>query len=155
MPKERTFVMIKPDGIQRGFIGKIVSRFEEKGLKPVAFKMIKMSRELAEAHYSIHKGKHFYDELIEFIVSGPVITSVWEGENAVYIVRKLVGATSPEDAEPGTIRGDVVIDTGFNVIHASDSTETSTREINLFFREDEIIDYTLTIQEWLGKKNHY
>ena len=151
MAIERTFVMIKPDGIQRGIMGKILSRFEEKGLKPVVLRMIKMSRDLAERHYSIHKGKHFYDELIEFITSGPVLTSVWEGKNAVHIVRKLVGATSPEDAEPGTIRGDFVIDTGFNIVHASDSTETSKTEIDLFFKEDELLDYPLSIGEWLGK----
>ena len=148
---ERTFIMIKPDGIQRGIVGRILSRFEEKGLKPVAVRMIKMTRDLAEKHYSIYKGKHFYDELIGFITSGPVLTSVWEGKNAVSIVRKLVGATSPEDADPGTIRGDFVIDTGFNIVHASDSIETSKMEINLFFKEDELLDYQLSIGEWLGK----
>ena len=151
METERTFVMIKPDGVQRGLSGTIFSRFERKGLKPVALKMMRIDRTLAEEHYSIHRGKHFYDELIEFIVSGPVIASVWEGKDAVNIVRKLVGATSPEDAEPGTIRGDYVIDTGFNVIHASDSAETSKREINLFFIKDEIYDYSLTIGDWLGR----
>ncbi len=150
MTVERTFVMIKPDGIQREIAGEIISRFERKGLKLVGMKMMRLSREMAEKHYAEHKGKVFYDSLIEFITSGPVIASVWEGLAAIAIVRKLVGATSPDKAEPGSIRGDYVMCTTFNVVHASDSLETARREINLFFKEHEILDYSLTTREFLG-----
>ena len=146
---QQTFVMVKPDGLQRGLAGEIISRFERKGLQLKALKMIRIRRELAETHYGEHKGKPFYDGLIDFITSAPVIASIWEGENAVHIVRKLVGATRPDDAEPGSIRGDFAITTGFNIVHASDSEKTAKREINLFFKEDEIHDYPLTIKEWL------
>lgn len=150
MARERTFIMVKPDGVQRRLIGKVLTRFEKKGLKCVALKMLKLSQERAEEHYSIHKGKPFYKDLINFITSGPVVVMVWEGENAIYIVRKVVGATSPEQAEPGTIRGDYVIDTGNNIVHASDASDTAEREINLFFEDDEIMIYDLTIDCWLG-----
>jgi nucleoside-diphosphate kinase len=151
MARERTFIMVKPDGVQRGLIGIIISRFERKGLKCVALKMLKPSRELAEKHYSIHEGKPFYKDLIEFITSGPVVAMVWEGENAIFIVRKVVGATSPEEAEPGTIRGDYVLDTGNNIVHASDASDTAEREINLFFEDEEIMIYDLTVGVWLGE----
>jgi len=150
MTAEKTFVMIKPDGIQREISGEIISRFERKGLKLVGVKMMKLSREKAEKHYEEHVGKGFYDELISFITSGPVIASVWEGLDAVRIVRKVVGATSPDKAEPGTIRGDFVLCTTFNVVHASDSTETAKREISLFFEESEIFDYSLKIKDFLS-----
>jgi nucleoside-diphosphate kinase len=149
MSLEQTFVMIKPDGIQRQLLGEVISRFEKKGLKLVALKMIRIDRELAEEHYGIHKGKPFYAGLIEFITSGPVVASIWSGENAIHIVRKLVGATRAEDAEPGTIRGDFAISTSFNIVHASDSPETAQREINLFFSRKEMLTYNLTIEEWL------
>ncbi len=141
--------MIKPDGIQRQLLGEVISRFEKKGLKLVALKMIRIDRELAEEHYGIHKGKPFYAGLIEFITSGPVVASIWSGESAIHIVRKLVGATRAEDAEPGTIRGDFAISTSFNIVHASDSPETAQREINLFFSRKEMLTYNLTIEEWL------
>jgi nucleoside-diphosphate kinase len=150
MTVEKTFIMIKPDGIQREIAGEIISRFERKGLKLLGMKMMKLSREKAEKHYAEHVGKGFYDELISFITSGPVIASVWEGVNAVRIVRKVVGATSPDKAEPGTIRGDFVLCTTFNVVHASDSTETANREIILFFDECEIYNYSLKIQDFLS-----
>ena len=150
MTVEKTFVMIKPDGVQREIAGEIISRFERKGLKLVGLKMMKLSREKAEKHYAEHVGKGFYDELITFITSGPVIASVWEGLNTVQIVRKVVGATSPDKAEPGTIRGDFVLCTTFNVVHASDSTETAKREISLFFEESEIFDYSLKIKDFLS-----
>ncbi|MCK4765067.1 MAG: nucleoside-diphosphate kinase [Candidatus Aminicenantes bacterium] len=149
MAVEKTFVMIKPDGIQREIAGEIISRFERKGLKLVGMKMIKMSREKAETHYGEHKGKGFYDELIAFITSGPVILSVWEGLEAIKIVRKVVGATSPDKAEPGTIRGDFVLCTTFNVVHASDSGETAKKEISHFFEDNEIFDYSLPLGEFL------
>ena len=146
---EQTFVMVKPDGVQRGLAGEIISRLQRKGLQLVALKMMRVDRELAERHYGEHKGKPFYPGLVEFITSGPVIATVWEGDNAVYLVRKLVGATRPNDAEPGSIRGDFAINTGFNIVHASDAKETAEREINLFFNKNEIHEYPLTIKKWL------
>jgi len=150
MTVEKTFVMIKPDGIQREIAGEIISRFERKGLKLVGMKMMKLSREKAEKHYAEHVGKGFYDELISFITSGPVIAMIWAGLDAIKIVRKVVGATSPDKAEPGTIRGDFVLCTTFNIVHASDSAETAKREINLFFDGSEILDYSLKIEEYLA-----
>lgn len=149
MERERTFVMVKPDGIQRGLAGTIISRIEQKGLKLVALKMMRIDKALAEKHYAVHHGKPFYDRLINFITSGPVIASVWEGEHVVSIVRKLVGATCPDNAEPGSIRGDYVISTTLNTIHASDSKETAAFEIHLFFKDEEIQDYTLCLESWL------
>jgi nucleoside-diphosphate kinase len=149
MAVERTFVMIKPDGIQRRLLGEVIARFERKGLKMLALKMMKIDRRLAEKHYEVHKGKPFYKGLIEFITSGPVAATVWSGEAGISIVRKVVGATSPAKAEPGTIRGDFAISTGFNIIHASDAPETAQREIDLFFLPEEILDYDLTIEAWL------
>lgn len=151
LERERTFVMIKPDGIQRELTGEIISRIERKGLKLVALKMIRMDKTLAEKHYTVHQGKPFYDKLIDFITSGPVIVSVWEGDKSVAIVRKLVGATSPDDAGPGSIRGDFVINTTFNTIHASDSLEAATFEINLFFDKEEILNYSFCLEPWLYK----
>ena len=150
MNSEKTFIMIKPDGIQRELIGEIISRFEKKGLKLIAMKLMRMTRELAENHYCMHKGKHFYDKLIDFIVSGPVVAMAWQAENAIYIGRKLVGPTTPNEAAPGTIRGDFIINTSFNVIHASDTPENAEREINLFFQPEELIVYELSLRDWLG-----
>lgn len=152
-PRERTFVMIKPDGVQRRMAGEIISRLERKGLQPVAMKMVQVDIELAAAHYAEHKGKSFYDGLIEFITSSPVIAMVWEGENSIALVRKLVGATRPEDAEPGSIRGDFSITTGCNLVHASDGLDTAQREINLWFAPGELLDYYLTNQPWLHRHN--
>lgn len=149
---EETFIMIKPDGIQRGLLGKIISRFEEKGLKLIALKMMDIDENLAKEHYSEHIGKPFYERLIEFITSGPVVTGVLKGEKAINIVRKLVGATSPDNAEPGTIRGDFTINTAFNIIHASDSSGTAKKEIDLFFQKNEIFTYDLALEQWLGSK---
>ena len=148
MAIEKTFIMIKPDGIQRSLAGGIISRFENKGLKIIALKMIRISRPKAEEHYEEHKGKTFYDPLINFITSGPVIQFVLEGQNAISIVRKLIGATNPADAEPGTIRGDYVLCTTFNVIHASDSPQSAAREISLFFNEDEIQIYNKNLEDY-------
>ena len=141
--------MIKPGGIQRGLAGEIISRFEKKGLKIVAVKMIRVSRLTAEKHYAEHKGKPFYEKLIEFITSGPVIPFILEGPDAVSIVRKLVGATNPQEAPPGTIRGDYVINTTYNIIHASDSAESSEREIPIFFSGEEILQYELNQKKYL------
>ncbi len=149
MDTEQTFVMIKPDGIQRRLTGEIISRFEKKGLKISAMKMLVISREMAEQHYSEHKGKAFYESLIDFIISGPVIAFILEGPGAISIVRKLVGATDPANAEPGSIRGDHVIFTTYNIIHASDSANSSKSEISLFFKKEEIHNYYLEIEKYL------
>ncbi len=148
---EKTFAMIKPDGIQRGMVGEVLSRFEKKGLKIVAMKMLKIDKTLAENHYAEHKGKSFYPLLIDFILSGPVIAFILEGPNAINAVRKLVGATDPDEAEPGSIRGDHVLFTTFNIIHASDSPESSEKEISLFFSLEEIFNYNLEIQKSIFK----
>lgn len=146
---ERTFVMIKPDGVQRRLIGKILQRFEEAGLKIVAMKFLKVSHELAEKHYEVHKGKPFYESLIKYITSGPVVAMVIEGQNAIERVRKMVGATDPQKADPGTIRGDFCQHIGRNVIHASDGKETAEKEISLWFSEDEIISYSMGDERWI------
>ncbi|MEM0141317.1 MAG: nucleoside-diphosphate kinase [Thermoplasmatales archaeon] len=145
----KTLILIKPDGIVRSKIGDIISRFENKGLKIVAMKMIKVSREMAEKHYSVHRGKPFYESLLNYITSGPVIAIVLEGKDVIEIARKLVGATSGAKAEPGTIRGDFALSIDFNLIHASDSEESAAYEIPIFFREDEILNYDRADRDWL------
>lgn len=149
MAHERTFVMIKPDGVQRGIAFDVLTRFEKKGLKLSASKMMRIDKELAEKHYGIHKGRPFYEGLIRFITSGPVVATVWEGDNAIAVVRKLVGATRPDEAEPGSIRGDYAITTGCNIVHASDGPETAVSEIKLFFKPEEIQEYDRTSDQWL------
>ena len=146
---ERTFVMVKPDGVQRGIIGQVMERFESKGLKLVAAKFMRIDEELAAKHYGEHIGKPFYEPLVKFIISGPVLAMVWEGENSISIVRTVVGKTNPADAGPGTIRGDYGMHTGRNIIHASDSPTSAEREINLFFQEKEIFDYTRIDEVWV------
>ncbi len=149
---ERTFVMLKPDAVQRGIVGEIISRFERKGFKIVAMKMLKVSRELAERHYAEHKGKPFFEGLLSYITSSPVIAMVIEGKNAVKVVRSIVGATNPAEAQPGTIRGDYGLDVGRNVIHASDSLESAKREIALFFSPEEIYEYSKYDENWIYEK---
>jgi nucleoside-diphosphate kinase len=139
MAVQRTFVMIKPDGVRRGLIGEIISRFERRGMKIIAMKMVKMDRALAERLYEEHKGKSFFEELISYVTSGPVVTMVIEADEAVSVVRKMIGATDPKEALPGTIRGDYALSKAENVIHASDSPEKASREISIFFKENEII----------------
>jgi nucleoside-diphosphate kinase len=139
MAVQRTFVMIKPDGVRRGLIGDIISRFERRGMKIVAMKMVKMDRALAERLYEEHKGKSFFEELISYVTSGPVVAMVIEADEAVSVVRKMIGATDPKEALPGTIRGDYALSKAENVIHASDSPEKASREISIFFKENEII----------------
>ncbi|MEG9195447.1 MAG: nucleoside-diphosphate kinase [Candidatus Methanoglobus sp.] len=151
-PVERTFVMVKPDGVQRGLIGEIISRFERKGLKIVAMKMLRISKELAQEHYAEHRAKPFFSSLVGYITSAPVVAMVVEGKNAVKVVRKLVGATNPSEAEPGTIRGDFGLDLGRNVVHASDSVMSADREIRLFFREEEILDYERESDVWIYER---
>ncbi len=149
---ERTFVMVKPDGVQRGLVGEIISRLERKGLKIVAMKMLRIPKELAEEHYVEHRAKPFFSSLVSYITSGPVVAMVVEGKNAVKVVRKLVGATNPSEAEPGTIRGDFGLDLGRNVVHASDSTASAEREIGLFFKKEEILDYRRESDVWVYEK---
>ncbi len=146
---ERTFVMIKPDGVHRSLIGEVISRLERKGLKIVAMKMLWIDRELAERHYAEHRGKPFFSSLVDYITSGPVVAMVVEGRNAIKVVRNLVGATNPVEASPGTIRGDLGMDLGRNVVHASDSLQSAEREISLFFAENEIVDYEKSGEEWV------
>lgn len=149
---ERTFVMIKPDGVQRRLMGKVIGRLESSGLKIVAMKFMKASKELAEKHYEIHKNKPFYEGLIKYITSGPVLAMVIEGEDVISIVRKMVGETDPKKALPGTIRGDFAQHIGRNIIHASDGKETAEKEINLWFKEDEIVEYEMEDNSWVYEK---
>ncbi len=135
---ERTFVAIKPDAVQRGLIGEIIQRFEKKGFKIIALKMIHLDEEMASKHYAEHKGKPFYDNLVRFITSGPVVAMVLQGENTVALVRKMMGSTNPQNAEPGTIRSDYAQITERNVVHGSDSPESAKREISIFFNETEL-----------------
>jgi len=146
---EKSLVLIKPDGVQRKLIGKIITRLENKGLKIVAMKYLQVSDELAKKHYSVHEGKTFFDSLIEFITSSPIVAMVLEGENAISLIRKIVGATKPEESLPGTIRGDYAISTQHNLIHASDSIESSNYEISNFFKEEEIVNIKFSDKDWL------
>ncbi|MBE9168334.1 nucleoside-diphosphate kinase [Pleurocapsales cyanobacterium LEGE 06147] len=146
---ERTFIMIKPDGVQRHLVGEIISRFEAKGFTLVGLKMMKVSRELAEQHYDVHKGKSFFSSLVDFIISAPVIAMIWEGENVVAAARKIIGATDPINAEPGSIRGDFGVSIGRNLIHGSDAIETARREIELWFKEEELVGWEPVRQSWL------
>ncbi|WP_243290065.1 nucleoside-diphosphate kinase [Bacillus sp. FJAT-47783] len=146
---EKTFLMVKPDGVQRQLIGEIVSRFEQKGLQLAGAKLMQISQELAEQHYGEHKGKPFFEELVSFITSGPVFAMVWQGENAIEICRQMMGKTNPKEALPGTIRGDFGMFVGKNIIHGSDSPESAEREIGLFFKEDELVEYDRQINSWV------
>ncbi|MGC9106330.1 MAG: nucleoside-diphosphate kinase [Thermoprotei archaeon] len=138
MALQRTFVMIKPDGVRRGLVGEIISRFEKRGMKIVAMKMMYMDRATAEKLYEEHKGKSFFEELISYVTSGPVVAMVIEADEAVSVVRKMIGATDPKEAAPGTIRGDYALSKAENVIHASDSPEKAAREMSIFFSEKEL-----------------
>jgi nucleoside-diphosphate kinase len=146
---EKTFLMVKPDGVQRGLVGEIVKRFEQKGFQLAASKLMVISREQAEFHYAEHKGKPFYDDLVSFITSGPVFAMVWQADQVIALSRIVVGKTNTLDAVPGTIRGDFALHTNRNLIHGSDSPESAEREINNFFKPDEIIDYKQIIQQWI------
>jgi nucleoside-diphosphate kinase len=146
---EKTFLMVKPDGVQRQLIGEIVARFERKGFQLVGAKLMQVSKELAEKHYGEHKDKPFFGELVDFITSGPVFAMVWQGENVIATARQMMGSTNPKDAAPGTIRGDFGLTVGKNVIHGSDSPESAEREINLFFKPEELLEYNKLINEWI------
>ncbi|MDJ0518588.1 MAG: nucleoside-diphosphate kinase [Okeania sp. SIO2F4] len=146
---ERTFIAIKPDGVQRGLVGQIISRFETKGFTLVGLKIMSVSKELAEKHYEVHKERPFFPGLIQFITSGPVVAMVWEGEGVVASARKIIGATNPLSAEPGTIRGDYGISVGRNLIHGSDAIETAQNEISLWFKEEELVSWQPTLTTWI------
>jgi nucleoside-diphosphate kinase len=146
---EKSFVMIKPDGVQRGLAGEIIGRLERKGLKLLGLKLLQIPPELAASHYGEHRDKPFYDELVSFITSGPVVAMVWEGLNAVTVIRALMGKTNPADAAPGTIRGDLALFMGNNVIHGSDSLQSAEREIKLFFRPEELVAYSKATDAWV------
>ena len=146
---ERTFLAIKPDGVQRGLMGEIIRRFETKGFTLVGMKFMKVSRELAESHYDVHRERPFFSSLVDFITSGPIVAMVWEGEGVVAAARKMIGATNPLTAEPGTIRGDFGVNIGRNLIHGSDAIETAQREISLWFSDEELVAWESQMKPWL------
>jgi nucleoside-diphosphate kinase len=150
MSLERTFIMLKPGVLQRRLVGEVVGRFERKGLNLIAMKLMNIDRTLAERHYQEHVDKPFFASLVDYITSGPVIAMVWEGESAISTVRTLAGATNPQNAAPGTIRGDLALVTQNNVVHASDSPDSSAREMSLFFEDTEILPFVDGNAEWLG-----
>ena len=146
---ERTLVLIKPDGVQRLLVGRILGRYEERGLKLVGLKLMSVDRDLAEQHYAVHREKPFFKGLVEFITSGPLVAAVLEGPNAIAIVRAMNGATRPHEAAPGSIRGDFAIETAQNLVHASDGAETAAAELALWFRDGELLDYDREIDRWV------
>jgi nucleoside-diphosphate kinase len=146
---ERTLIIFKPDAVQRGLCGSILTRFETKGLQIVGLKLTTISRQLAETHYESHKGKGFYEGLVKFMTSSPVVIVALQGKDAIAIARKMMGATFGSKAEPGTIRGDFGVSNSFNLIHGSDSPEAATRELGLFFKADELQNWTPAIQGWV------
>tara|TARA_Y100001968_G_C19431680_1_gene757415 strand:+ start:2212 stop:2685 length:474 start_codon:yes stop_codon:yes gene_type:complete len=148
MAAERTFVAIKPDGVQRGLISEVLGRFESKGFKLIALKQLIPTRDLAEKHYGVHKERPFFAGLVDFITSGPVIAMVWEGDGVIASARKLIGATKPLEADPGTIRGDLAINIGRNVIHGSDGIDTANFEIGLWFHYSELCEWVPEDQIW-------
>lgn len=146
---ERTLVLVKPDGVQRLLAGRILARYEERGLRLVGLKLVAVSRDLAERHYAVHSARPFFRSLVDFITSGPVLAAVLEGPNAIVVVRAMNGATKPQEAAPGTIRGDFALETAQNLVHASDSPETAASEIDLWFEAAELLDYGREIDRWV------
>lgn len=146
---ERTYVMVKPDGVQRGLAGEVISRIERRGLKIIALRMNTITKEMAKKHYAEHAQKPFFNSLIDFITSGPSVSMVVEGKNAIAVMRAINGATNPVNAATGSIRGDFALDTGRNVVHASDSPESAQREIAIHFRESEMIGYSRADETWI------
>ena len=146
---ERSLVLVKPDGVQRGLIGEIIARFERRGLRLVGAKFMQVSTELAEGHYGEHKGKPFYDGLISYITSAPVMAMVWEGSNAVAAIRQTVGSTKPVESPPGSIRHDFALEVGRNLVHASDKPETGEREVALWFKKEELVDWKRDVDGWI------
>lgn len=148
---ERSLVLIKPDAVQRGLIGEVIARLERRGLQLVAMKLMRITEDLAGRHYAEHREKPFFRGLVEFITSAPVVAMVWQGPGAVAMVRTMMGATNPANAAPGTIRGDLAVSFGMNVIHGSDSVESAAREVELFFSADELVGWDRTIEPWVNE----
>lgn len=146
---ERTFLAVKPDGVQRGLVSEIIGRFESKGYKLVGLKLMQVTREQAENHYGEHKGKGFFEGLVGFITSGPIVAMAWEGPNVIATARKMMGATNPANAESGTIRGDFATDIGRNIIHGSDAPESAQRELGIFFKPEELIGWERSNEKWI------
>jgi nucleoside-diphosphate kinase len=146
---EQTLILVKPDGVQRGLVGEIIGRFERRGLQLVAMKLIQMSPELAAEHYGVHQGKPFYEGLVSYITSGPIVAMVWQGKSAVAAARATMGATNPVNAPPGTIRGDLAIEIGRNLVHGSDSPENAEKEVSLFFRPEEVVAWQRSGDPWI------
>jgi nucleoside-diphosphate kinase len=147
---QRTLILLKPDCVQRRLVGTITHRFEQKGLRLAALKLLQPSRALAEKHYAVHKGKPFYDSLLSFLTSGPTVAMVWEGREAVAVARTLIGATDGTKAPPATLRGDFALSVQNNLVHGSDSPENAAQEISLWFQPGELVDYTPTDASWVG-----
>ena len=148
---ERTLILVKPDGVQRGLIGEIVGRFERRGLKLVGMKFLQMTEELASQHYAVHKERPFYSSLVEYITSGPVMAMVWEGNDAIAAARATMGGTKPVEAAPGTIRGDFGMEIGRNLVHGSDSPENGKKEVSLFFSPEELVDWGRDTDQWINE----
>ena len=146
---ERSLVLVKPDGVQRGLIGEVISRLERRGLRLVSAKFMNVSLELAETHYAIHKGKDFYEKLIDYITSAPVMAMVWEGPGAIAAIRQTMGSTRPLEASPGSIRHDFALEVGRNLTHASDSIENGIQEVNLWFKKDELVSWERDVDRWI------
>lgn len=149
---QRTLVIIKPDGVQRGLVGEILARLERRGLKLEGLKLLRIDRALAERHYAEHQGKGFYAGLVDYITASPAVVAVFAGRDAIQIVRNTVGKTNPADAAPGTIRGDFALETGRNLIHASDKPESARREVNLFFTREELLTFERATDPWLSEE---
>ncbi len=149
---EQTLIIVKPDGVQRGLTGEIIKRFEQRGLRLVGLKLMKVERALAEEHYAIHKGKAFYEGLVEYIISSPVVVMVLEGSNAVAAARATIGATKSYEAAPGSIRGDFALEVGRNLVHGSDSVENGQKEIALWFKSGELLGWKRDTDRWIFEK---
>ncbi len=149
MSLERTLIIVKPDGVQRGLVGEIIHRLERRGLKIAGMKMIQITPELAQQHYAEHVGKPFFEGLVNYITSSPVVVAVIEGKKAIETVRKTMGATNPVNAEPGTIRGDLAVEIGRNLIHGSDGPESAVREVALYFKDEELISWDRSNESWI------
>ena len=150
IPMQRTLILLKPDAVQRRLVGEIAARFERKGLRLVGLKLVQVSRELAEKHYAVHKGKPFYESLLTFLTSGPTVALVWEGREAVTVGRNLMGVTDGAKSAPGTIRGDFALSVQNNLVHGSDSPENAATEIALWFKPEELVSFTATDASWVG-----
>lgn len=149
MQSERTLILVKPDAVQRGLMGEIISRFERRGLHPVAIKLMRVTSDIAERHYNEHRNRAFFGGLVDFITSSPVLAMVWEGPGAVAMVRSMMGATDPASSAPGTIRGDLAVSLAMNAVHGSDSPESAAREVAIFFSDDELLDWENSSAEWV------